>query len=94
LLDYTDQQIDAGEGGINEVLADFVFYLPYAEDKLREAGVEVHSVFKVKSFQVKLGSRWRTFRPRGITVGYYFIGPGRQPRIEFGVQDTEDIVDH
>ena len=88
-LDYTDKQIDA-DG--NEALADFVFYLPYAENKLRAAGVQVCSVFKVKSFQVKLGSRWQTVRPR-VPVGYYFIAPGREPEIEFGVEDTGSILD-
>src|SRR5579884_171191 len=88
-LNFTDKQVEK-EG--NEALADFVFYLPYAEDKLRAAGVEVHAVFKVKSFQVKTGRRWRTVRP--ITdVGYYFIAPGREPEIELGVEDTESILD-
>jgi len=88
-LDYTDKQIDA-DG--SEALADFVFYLPYAEDKLRGAGIEVHAVFKVKSFDVKVGRRWRTVRPR-VSVGYYFIAPGREPEIEFGVEDTGSIID-
>jgi hypothetical protein len=48
-LDYTDEQVEAAKGGINEALSDFVFYLPPAEDKLTDAGVEVHAVFKVKS---------------------------------------------
>jgi hypothetical protein len=89
-LDYTDDEILA-DGG-NEALSDFDFYLPAAEDQLKEAGVQVHAVFKVKSFQVKMGSRWRTVKPRE-TVGYYFIAPGREPRLEFGVEDTESIVD-
>ena len=89
-LDYTDKEI-AADGG-NESLSDFVYYLPQAEDKLRAAGVQVYSVFKVKSFQVKVSGQWRTVRPR-VTVGYYFIAPGREPKIEFGVQDTEAIMD-
>ncbi len=88
-LDFTDKQVEE-EG--NEALADFVFYLPYAEDKLRAVGVQVYSVFKVKSFQVKVGHRWRTVRPR-VSVGYYFIAPGREPEIEFGVEDTGSILD-
>ncbi len=76
----------------NEALADFVFYLPYAEDKLRAAGVEVHSVFKVKSFQVKVGRQWQTVRP-SPDAGYYFIAPGRKPEIESGVEDTGSILE-
>jgi len=68
-------------------------YFPPAEDKLKEAGVDVHAVFKVKSFQVKLGSRWHTVQPRGGNAGYYFIAPGRAPRIEYGVEDTGGILD-
>jgi hypothetical protein len=90
-LDYTDAQVEAGEEGINEALSDFLFYLPAVEDKLTRAGVEVHAVFKVKSFQVKLGSRWQTVRPK-TGVGYYFIAPGRQPHIEFNVSDTDSIL--
>jgi hypothetical protein len=88
-LDYTDKQVKE-EG--DEALADFVFYLPYAEEKLRGAGVEVHAVFKVKSFRVKVGRRWQTVRPRA-SIGYYFIAPGREPEIEFGVEDTGNILD-
>jgi hypothetical protein len=88
-LEYTDKQVEE-EG--SEALADFVFYLPYAEDKLRGAGVEVHAVFKVRSFEVKVGRRWRTVRPR-VSVGYYFIAPGREPEIDFGVEDTGSIID-
>jgi hypothetical protein len=89
-LGYTDEEILA-DGG-NEALNDFVFYLPAAEDTLRAAGVQVHAVFKAKSFQVKMGSRWRTVKPRE-DAGYYFITPGREPRIELGVEDTESIID-
>jgi hypothetical protein len=89
-LDYTDDEILA-EGG--ESLYDFKSYLPAAENTLRWAGVQVHAVFRVKSFQVKMGSRWRTVKPRESGVGYYFIAPGREPRLEFGVEDSETIVD-
>ncbi len=89
-LDYTDKEVLA-DG--DEALNDFVFYLPYAEEKLLKAGVQVHAVFKVKSFAVKMGSRWRTVQPQGQAVGYYFIAPGREPRVEFGVEDTESILD-
>jgi hypothetical protein len=88
-LDYTDEQVEK-EG--NEALTDFLFYLPYAEKILREAGVEVHAVVKVKSFDVKAGRRWRTVRPSD-KVGYYFIAPGREPEMEFGVEDTESILE-
>ena len=43
-------------------------------------------------FEVKVGRRWQTVRPR-VSVGYYFIAPGREPEIEFGVEDTGSIVD-
>jgi hypothetical protein len=88
-LNYTDEETKA-EG--NEALGDFLFYLPAAEDKLKEAGVQVHAVFKVDRFQVKVGSKWRTVKPRGYDVGYYFTAPGREPHIEIGVEDTESIL--
>jgi hypothetical protein len=89
-LGYADEEILA-DGG-NEALNDFVYYLPAAEDTLKAAGVHVHSVFKAKNFQVKMGSRWLTVKPRE-DVGYYFITPGREPRLELGVADTETIID-
>lgn len=88
-LNYTDEETRS-EG--NEALNDFLFYLPAAEDKLKEAGVQVHAVFKVDHFQMKVGSKWRTVKPRGYDVGYYFIAPGREPHIEIGVEDTESIL--
>jgi hypothetical protein len=89
-LNYTDEETKT-EG--NEALNDFLFYLPAAEDKLKEAGVHVNTVFKVDRFQVKAGSKWRTIKPpRGRDVGYFFIAPGREPHIELGVEDTESIL--
>jgi hypothetical protein len=88
-LDSTDKKVRR-DG--NEALAGFQFYLPDAEHTLEQAGVEVHQVFHVTSFRVKSRSQWRTFAPRKVTFGYYFVAPGREPRIEYGADDTDTIL--
>ena len=43
------------------------------------------------SFDVKSGVKIRSFHPK-IDVGYYFVEPGRSPRVEYGVMTDIDIM--
>jgi hypothetical protein len=42
---------------------------------------------------VKNGGVVHTFKSGKVGVGYYFIAPGKQPQVEYGVHDDQDILD-
>jgi hypothetical protein len=75
---------DLKDGG-NETLSDFQYYSAAVRTPLREAGIEFHEVY-ARSFRVQLGTKWTTFRFAKNQLGYYFIAPGKKPRVEYGVE--------
>ncbi len=76
----------------NEALSDFQYYLQGAKPRLEKAGIKVHELY-AKSFTVKLPSSTTTFKPQETEVGYYFISPGKKPRIQYGVMTDVDLLD-
>jgi hypothetical protein len=74
----------------NETLADFQEYVSRSKGPLEKAGLDFQVVIS-RSFQVRDGRKTRTFRLDKIPVGYYFVGPGRQPRVEQGVMTDVDL---
>jgi hypothetical protein len=75
----------------NEALADFQFYAKSARTRLRKAGIEFHELY-ANSFQLRVGNQVTTFRPVKVNVGYYFVAPGKKPRIEYGVMTDADLL--
>ena len=75
----------------NEALADFQHYASRVEPALQAMGVAFHVVY-ARSFQVRDGTRLKTFRPPGTGVGYYLVAPGKGPRVEERVMTDEDLV--
>lgn len=84
---YTEDQLKANPG-LNEVIGDFQEYAGRVTAPFARSGIEFH-VIAASSFQLRIGKRLVIYRPRGPKVGYYFIAPGKQPRIQQGV-DTDD----
>jgi hypothetical protein len=76
---------------LNEALADFQVYAKGVREPLKKAGVEFHELY-THSFQVRLGKTVTTFRPTKADVGYYFVVPGKKPRIEYGVITDADLL--
>ena len=76
--------------GTNEALGDFQVYAARVRDPLKNAGIEFHELY-THSFRVRVGNATTTFRPRKVNVGYYFISPGKKPRIEYGVMTDDDL---
>jgi len=66
----------------NESLADFQLYATTAREKLNNAGVSFEEIYAT-SFAVRCGAKATTFRPKKAKVGYYFITPGKSPRVEY-----------
>lgn len=75
----------------NEVLSDFQFYAQEVRGKLRDAGIDFQEIY-ASAFTVKCGAKTKVFRPRKAHVGYYFVEPGKPPRIEYGVMADIGIV--
>ncbi len=76
---------------MNEALSDFQVYVAQVREPLRKAGVDFHEVY-AHSFQVRLGTKTIAFRPGKVDVGYYFIAPGKKPRVEYGVMTSDGIL--
>lgn len=75
----------------NEALADFQLYASRVRDQLEKSGIEFHELY-AHSFRVRVGKAVTTFHPTKIDVGYYFIIPGKKPRIEYGVMTDADLM--
>ena len=71
--------------GTNKALSDFQLYSRQVRGSLPERrGVEFQEMY-APSFRVQDGNRVVLFRPGKVKVGYYFVAPGKKPRIRYGV---------
>lgn len=76
---------------LNEVLSDFQLYTSKARNPLRKMKIEFQVIY-ARSLRIRTGNRARTFRPKGADVGYYFMVPGKEPRVEYGVMTDTDLI--
>ena len=89
-LPVTDADLER-DADLNEALADFQLYVTRAAPRLEQAGIKVE-VINASEFKIRIGHAVRVFKTGKIGIGYYFIVPGKRPRIEYGVQTDDDIV--
>ena len=87
----TEAEANSG-GGDAEALGDFNYYIYKVERRLKRVGIELQQV-NGRSFKVRDGTRTSLFETGKIGVGYYFIAPGKEPHVEYGVMTDEDLVD-
>ncbi|MGB0063818.1 MAG: hypothetical protein WBP85_05175 [Terracidiphilus sp.] len=87
---FSQKDLDTGEGDA-EAMDDFSYYADQVEGRLKKAGIEFLSE-EAKSFKVRDGARVLSFSGGKISIGYYFIAPGKEPRVEYGVMTDEDIL--
>jgi hypothetical protein len=83
---------DLNDSDTNEELSDFQVYAGRAQEPLRKAGIEFHVVYS-RSFRIRVGTKSTIFRPGKIELGYYFVAPGKTPRVEYGVLSDGDILE-
>ena len=76
----------------SEALSDFQWHLGQVKQKLEQAGITVHELY-VRRFEIVTGNKKKLFKPGKIKVGYYFVKPGKLPKVEYGVMSDIDIVD-
>jgi len=87
----TQEEVDKSDE-TSEVLSDFQWHLREVKQKLQKAGISVHEIYAGK-FEVVTGNKKKVFKPGKIDVGYYFVRPGKTPKVEYGVMSNIDIVD-
>jgi len=87
----SDEEMDKNPD-INEALGDFQLYASRVNRPLRNAGIAFEVASAVK-FRVKDGGAVRIFNTGKIGVGYYFVAPGKQPHVEYGVETDPDILE-
>lgn len=75
----------------NESLADLQLYAREVREPLKKRGIEFHELY-TRSFRIRVGKAVTTFRAAKVDVGYYFIAPGKEPRIEYGVMTNADLL--
>jgi hypothetical protein len=75
----------------NTVLDDFQFYAASVREPLKQRGIEFRQVY-AHSFTIRMGKAATTFKPTKVELGYYFVAPGRKPRIEYGVMTDDDLL--
>jgi hypothetical protein len=74
---------DLKDGG-NETLSDFRYYAGAARARLMDAGITLHEVY-AQSFRIRIGSSVTTFGFAKDQFGYYFVAPGKKPRVYYGI---------
>jgi hypothetical protein len=74
-----------------EQSADFQIYAGAVQEPLKKAGIDFYVVY-ARSFRVRVGKSVTRFRPGKVDVGYYFIVPGKEPRIQYGVMTDADLL--
>lgn len=87
----TRSDLDSDED-TNETLSDFQFYAGEVRTPLRNAGIDFLDA-DAPSFRIRIGTQVRTFKTGKISVGYYFIAPGKKAHVEYGVMTDADLLD-
>jgi len=89
-LHVTDKEMESNPD-TNEVLSDFQAYNSEVHDPLQKAGIELRQT-DARFFRIRIGTKIRRFQTDKTGVGYYFIAPGKAPRVEYGVMTADGIL--
>jgi hypothetical protein len=82
---------DAIESGDNESLGDFQVYYGRVQQPLKDRNINSKVVYTPR-FRTECGIHVNTFIAKKTMVGYYFIAPGKSPRVEYGVMTDLDLL--
>lgn len=78
----TQEEVDKNDE-TSETLSDFQWHLREVKQKLQKAGISVHEIY-ARKFEVVTGNKKKYFKPGKIDVGYYFVKPGKSPKLNMG----------
>ncbi len=82
------REIDANG---NESLSDFQLYAYQAKGPLKKMKVDLLDTTSA-AFSVQTGTKIVAFHP-AQQIGYYFIAPGQEPRVEYGVRTDDQLIE-
>ena len=77
---------------LNEALGDFQLYATRVGGPLRNAKV-AFEVTEATAFRIQIGNAVRVFHTGKIGIGYYFVAPGKEPHVEYGVMTDDGILE-
>jgi hypothetical protein len=72
-----------------EALADFQFSASTVRPQLEKSGIDFYETYS-RTFRIVSSNNAVTFRAKE-GVGYYFVAPGKEPHISYGVMTDSDI---
>lgn len=75
----------------NESLSDFQLYAYQAKGPLKKMKVDLLDTTSA-AFSVQAGTKIVDFHP-AQAIGYYFIAPGQEPRVEYGVHTDDQLIE-
>jgi hypothetical protein len=75
----------------NESLSDFQLYAYQAKGPLKKMKVDLLDTTSA-TFSVQTGTKIVDFHP-AQKIGYYFIAPGQEPRVEYGVHTDDQLIE-
>jgi hypothetical protein len=87
----TRSDLDSDED-TNEALSDFQFCAGEVRAPLRNAGIDFLDA-DAPSFRIRIGTKVHIFHTGKISVGYYFIAPGKKAHVEYGVMTDAGLLD-
>ncbi len=87
----TQAQVDR-DADTSEAIDDFNFYVFQVKERFAKAGITIQIV-NAPSFRVQADGETLDFPNSKKQVGYYFIAPGKKPRIEYGVMTDQDLLE-
>ncbi len=83
------REIDANG---NETLSDFQIYTYQAKAPLKKMGIDLLDTI-APAFRIRFGAKDKdTMLRPAQSVGFYFLAPGREPRVEYGVRTDDQLV--
>jgi hypothetical protein len=86
----SESQSKEDAGDANEALTDFRLYGTQVRKRLENAGVDYKEAYASR-FRIRVGDSAKTFRP-AKAVGYYFVAPGKEPHVEYGIMTDADLL--
>ena len=82
----------ADDPDTNEALADFQEYTNRVREPMRKADIDFRVLY-ASTFRIRVGASSARFRPGTVKIGYYFVAPGKKPRVHYGVATDGDLLE-
>jgi hypothetical protein len=75
----------------NQALAEFKKYAAQVREPLQRAGIDFQEMY-AESFDLRINGKLTTFSSGHMKIGYYFVAPDKNPRIEYGIAPPAQLL--